>query len=185
MMKIMIDAGHGPETAGKRSPDEVLREFSFNNAVANLVKQYLVKEGLTVFFAHNEHKDVPLSERTSYANKMNVDAFISIHANAYGTNWNSANGIETYIYPTASKGSVVLASLVQRSLISACNRTDRGVKKANFAVLRETRMPAVLIECGFMTNRQEAALLLNQAYRQQCARAISFAITAWVYRGKV
>ncbi|WP_203248696.1 N-acetylmuramoyl-L-alanine amidase family protein [Sporosarcina beigongshangi] len=185
MMKIMIDAGHGPETAGKRSPDGVLREFSFNNAVANLIKQYLVEEGLTVFFAHDEKRDVPLLERTNHANKMNVDAFISIHANAYGANWNNANGIETFIYSAASKGSVALASLAQSSLISACNRTDRGVKKENFAVLRETRMPAILVECGFMTNRQEATLLLNRAYRQQCAKAISFAVTAWAYRGKV
>lgn len=185
MMKIMIDAGHGPETAGKRSPDGLLREFSFNSTVANLVQQYLVEEGLSVFFAHNERKDVSLAERTKSANRMRVDAFISIHANAYGTDWNHANGIETYIYPTASKESNVLASLVQDSLIMACNRTDRGVKKADFAVLRDTQMPAILIECGFMTNRQDAALLLRQAYRKQCARAISFAIMAWVYRGKV
>jgi N-acetylmuramoyl-L-alanine amidase len=184
MMKIMIDAGHGPETAGKRSPDGLLREFSFNSAVANLVKQYLVEEGVTIFFAHDERKDVSLSERTNYANRMNVDAFISIHANAYGAGWNHANGIETYVYPSASKESRVLASLVQASLITACNRTDRGVKMANFAVLRETRMPAILIECGFMTNREETALLLKKAYRKQCAKAISFAITSWMYREK-
>ncbi|WP_318616735.1 N-acetylmuramoyl-L-alanine amidase [Sporosarcina sp. YIM B06819] len=185
MMKIMIDAGHGPETAGKRSPDGLLREFSFNSAVANLIQQYLMEEGLTVYFAHDEQKDVSLAERTRYANKMQVEAFISIHANAYGTNWNLANGIETYAYLTASQESLALASLIQRSLIMACNRTDRGVKKADFAVLRETNMPAVLIECGFMTHRQEAALLLQKAYRKQCAKAISFAITAWAYRGKL
>ncbi len=184
-MKIMIDAGHGPETAGKRSPDGVLREFNFNNAVAHLVRQSLSEDGVTVYFSHHELKDIPLTERTKYANQMKVDAFISIHANAYGTDWNQANGIETYTYLTASKESLALASLVQQSMITACKRTNRGVKKANFAVLRETKMPAVLVECGFMTNEQEAALLRNKAYRQQCARAISFAITAWAYRGKV
>lgn len=184
-MKIIIDAGHGPETVGKRSPDGLLREFSFNNAVANLVQQYLVEEGLSVFFAHNEQQDVSLVDRTNFANRIKVDAFISIHANAYGTNWNQANGIETYVYPTASKESTALASLVQNSLITACNRTNRGIKKANFAVLRETKMPAILIECGFMTNRQEAALLLQKTYRQQCAKAISFAVTSWAYRGKI
>ena len=185
MMKIMIDAGHGPDTAGKQSPDGLLREFSFNNAVANLLQHYLTDEGLTVFLAHDERKDVSLTERTNFANRMKVDAFISIHANAYGTNWNQANGIETYTYLTASKESLALASLVQRSLLTACNRPDRGVKKANFAVLRDTKMPAILIECGFMTNQQEAALLLQKAYRQQCAKAIAFAVTAWIYRGKV
>ncbi|MCG7336228.1 N-acetylmuramoyl-L-alanine amidase [Sporosarcina sp. ACRSM] len=184
MTKIMIDAGHGPETAGKRSPDGALREFNFNRAVAELVKKELAAEGIVVSYAHDDQKDVPLSERTQKANKLNVDAFVSIHANAYGSGWNSANGIETYIYPTASKGSQLLAELAQRSLITACNRVDRGVKKGNFAVLRDTKMPAILIECGFMTNREEAVLLLQQTYRKQCAKAITFAILAWVYRGK-
>lgn len=184
MTTIMIDAGHGPETAGKRSPDGVLREFSFNSAVAILVKRYLVEEGMTVVFSHKEQEDITLSERTKLANRLKVDAFVSIHANAFGNDWNNANGIETFVYPAASKESVTLASLMQKSLITACNRADRGVKKADFAVLRETRMPAVLIECGFMTHREEAALLMNKAYRVQCAKAIAFAITAWVYRGK-
>jgi N-acetylmuramoyl-L-alanine amidase len=180
----MIDAGHGPETAGKRSPDGALREFSFNSAAANLVKQYLIEEGVRVVFSHSEREDITLSERTKLANRLSVDAFVSIHANAFGVDWNNANGIETFVYPTASKESVALASLVQKSLLSACNRADRGVNKADFAVLRETRMPAVLIECGFMTHREEAALLMSKSYRVQCAKAIAFAITAWVYRGK-
>lgn len=140
-MKIMIDAGHGPETAGKRSPDGLLREFSFNSAVANLVQQYLVEEGLNVFFAHNEQQDVSLAERTNFANRMKVDAFISIHANAYGTDWNQANGIETYVYPTASKESTALASLVQHSLITACNRTNRGVKKQTLLFYAKLKCP--------------------------------------------
>jgi len=79
---------------------------------------------------------------------------------------------------------MTLASLTQDALIVACERADRGVKKANYAVLRETRMPAVLIECGFMTNREEAALLMSNAYRVQCARAIAFALSTWIYLGK-
>ena len=84
----------------------LLREFSFNSAVANLVKQYLVEEGLHVFFAHNEREDVHFTERTKRANRLSVDAFVSIHANAFGGDWNNANGIETFVYPTASKESV-------------------------------------------------------------------------------
>lgn len=184
MTTIMLDAGHGPNTAGKRSPDGVLREFHFNNAVAQLVKHHLVKEGMTVLFSHNEQRDVPLAARTKLANQRNADAFVSIHANAYGNSWNSANGIETYVYPSAMKQSIALATLTQNALIIACKRRNRGVKKANFAVLRETRMPAILIECGFMTNREEAALLLSNSYRQQSAQAIASAITTWIRRGK-
>lgn len=184
MPTIIIDAGHGPNTAGKRSPDGLLREFNFNKAVADFVQQSLIKEGLTVHFAHDNKIDVPLTNRANFANNMHADAFVSIHANAHGADWNNTNGIETYIYPTASQQSKVLASLLQGSLIAACHRTDRGVKTANFAVLRETHMPAALIECGFMTNREENALLLSKTYREQCAKAITFAITAWLYRGK-
>ncbi|WP_255485818.1 N-acetylmuramoyl-L-alanine amidase [Sporosarcina sp. BP05] len=184
MTTLLIDAGHGPETAGKRSPDGLLREFSFNSAVADLVKQFLIEEGFTVIFAHKAQEDVPLTTRIKLANSLTVDAFVSIHANAFGNDWNSANGIETFVYPTASKASIALASLVQSALITACNRTDRGVKKANYAVLRETRIPAILIECGFMTNREEAALLMRKAYRLQCARAIAHALSTWIYRGK-
>ncbi|KXH79285.1 N-acetylmuramoyl-L-alanine amidase [Sporosarcina sp. HYO08] len=183
-MKILLDAGHGPETPGKRSPDGRLREFSFNQAVAVSVARYLTFEGMSVTFSHRPERDVPLGNRISLANKTNVDAFVSIHANAYGTTWNDAKGIETFVYPTASKQSFALAKGIQQSMIIACNRVDRGVKTANFAVLRETRMPAVLVECGFMTNREEATLLMQKAYREQCAKAIAFAILSWKYRGK-
>lgn len=183
-MKIIIDAGHGPETPGKRSPDGSLREFQFNAAVAQLVKPLLIAKGIHVLFSHEMDKDVPLAERISLANRLQVDAFVSIHANAFGSEWNSANGIETYVYPKASAASAALAHLLQPSLVLACNRKDRGVKTANFAVLRDTKMPAVLIECGFMTNREEANLLKQPTYQLQCAEAIAFSIQAWRLRGK-
>ncbi|MDW0115285.1 N-acetylmuramoyl-L-alanine amidase [Sporosarcina saromensis] len=182
MTILLIDAGHGPNTPGKRSPDGLLREFTFNAAVANLTKQHLIAKGITVRFAHDKTRDVPLTERTTYANRQQVAAFISIHANAYGNTWNAAQGIETYIYPTAGTQTQLLANLLHTSLLTACNRKDRGIKKANFAVLRETTMPAVLLECGFMTNREEAQLLLDPKYQQQCANAIAFGVLAWLYR---
>jgi N-acetylmuramoyl-L-alanine amidase len=64
LTKIMIDAGHGPNTAGKRSPDGTLREFSFNSAVADLVKNYLTEEGFTIIFSHKAQEDVSLTART-------------------------------------------------------------------------------------------------------------------------
>lgn len=184
MAKILLDAGHGPATPGKRSPDGKLLEFSFNSAVVGMVHHYLLSEGVEVVFSHSTNRDVPLTERTTLANKLNVDAFVSIHANAFGNEWNAAQGIETYIYPKASKQSEALADVIHTSLIAACRRKDRGIKTANFAVLRDTKMPAILVECGFMTNREEADLLLQKAYRQQCARAIAFGILAWLSHGK-
>ncbi len=87
---LLIDAGGGPETAGKPSPDGLLREFSFNSAVADLVKHYLIEEGFTVIFAHKTQEDVSLFTRVKLANSHNVDAFVSIHTNAFDNDWNCA-----------------------------------------------------------------------------------------------
>ena len=180
MKKIIIDAGHGPQTAGKRSPDGTLREFMFNEAVAMRLKKLLIAEGITVIFSHDNTRDVSLSERITLANKLKVDAFVSIHANAYGTDWNAANGIETYTCIQPSKASVVMTTQVQQALQMHTSRKDREVKKGNFAVLRETTMPAILVECGFMTNKEEANLLKSQSYQQQCAQAIAFGVLCWL-----
>ena len=173
-MRIVIDAGHGPETPGKRSPDGSLREYQFNSAVARYVEEALLHyEGVEILFTHDDNRDVPLKERTDRANACNADLFVSIHANAAGDGgWNSAQGIETYVYTTRPPAAVTLANAVQRNLIRMTGRPDRGVKSANFHVLRETKMPAILVECGFMTNREECELLKSDAYRRKCAEAI-------------
>lgn len=178
-MKIIIDAGHGPTTAGKRSPDGRLREFHFNSAVADEVKKRLLLDGHTVIFSHHPEVDVPLHERTQLANRLKADLFISIHANAAGSGFNGASGIETFTYSHPQKASEQLAEAVQLALCLAVKRPDRGVKKADFAVLRDTHMPAILVECGFMTNREELALLQSAVYRKRCATAITFAVNCY------
>ncbi|UII55576.1 N-acetylmuramoyl-L-alanine amidase [Cytobacillus spongiae] len=171
-MKMMIDAGHGYNTPGKRSPDG-LREYEFNRAVANYVKLFLENyQNVTVYFAHSDQRDVPLTERTDRANALKVDCFVSIHANAYGSGWNSADGIETYVYTTKPREAYELALKIQKYIIASTGRDNRGVKTADFHVLRETNMTAVLVECGFMTNQEEAKLLRSDAYRRTCADAI-------------
>jgi len=174
-MKIVIDAGHGQETPGKRSPDGSLREYQFNSAVARYVADELLHgyEDVEILFTHDDSRDVPLKERTDRANAWGADVFVSIHANAYGDGgWNNAKGIETYVYTTRPAAALKLAEAVHRNLIRATGRPDRGVKTANFHVLRETKMPAILVECGFMTNREECELLKSDAYRRKCAEAI-------------
>lgn len=176
-MKIMIDAGHGPNTSGKRSPDGRIREFHFNAAVAGEVKKRLMLDGHSVFFSHQQDKDVPLHERTALANRLGADLFVSIHANAFGSFFNDTNGIETFTYTKPSTASSKFAASIQQALVMSTHRKNRGVKKADFAVLRDTRMPAVLIECGFMTHREEAELLKMETYRKRCASAIAFGIS--------
>ncbi|MFD0588003.1 N-acetylmuramoyl-L-alanine amidase [Paenibacillus sp. GCM10027627] len=179
-MKIAIDAGHGLHTAGKRCPDDSMREFQFNCEVARLIyeeiKVYTTVEGgaVQVCYIHAEDgaRDVPLHERVKSANEWKADIYVSIHANAAGTGWNDANGIETFTAKTCSDTSSVLAKAVQKRLVEATGRKDRGVKREDFTVIAKTDMPAILVEAGFMTNREEAALLKSTDYRKTVAAAV-------------
>lgn len=172
-MKIMFDAGHGYNTSGKRSPDG-FQEYEFNRSVANLAKKLLESyKDVKVYVAHSDKKDVPLKERTDKANRLGVDLYVSIHANAQGSGgWTNARGIETYIHPSRTKIASALAKRVQQNLVIATGLIDRGVKTSDFHVLRETKAEAILIECGFMTNREEVKLLRSETFQKTCAEAI-------------
>lgn len=171
-MKMMLDAGHGYNTPGKRSPDG-FQEYEFNRKVASYAKMFLeTYQNMTVYLAHSDQEDVPLIERTDAANRLQVDAFVSIHANAYGNTWNDADGIETYVYLTKPSLAYELAQKIQQYLLAETGLRDRGVKTADFHVLRETKMTAVLAECGFMTNQKEESLIRSDAYQRTCADAI-------------
>jgi N-acetylmuramoyl-L-alanine amidase len=169
----MLDAGHGYNTPGKRSPDG-MREYEFNRAVANYAKQLLANyKNVTVYFSHSDQRDVSLKARTDQANNLNVDIFVSIHANAFGGGgWSSVGGIETFVYPTRPPIAYQLAQKIQRNLVISTGLDNRGVKTADFHVLRETKMDAVLVECGFMTNREEVRLLRSETYRRTVAEGI-------------
>ncbi|WP_018394576.1 N-acetylmuramoyl-L-alanine amidase [Bacillus sp. 37MA] len=168
-MKIAIDAGHGWNTPGKRTPDG-MREYEFNRETALLLRENINADTL---FVHHDSYDIPLAKRVQKANEARADLYVSIHANAYGEGWTSAHGIETYVYTSRPAAALKIAQSVQHELVAATGRRDRGVKASNFYVLRKTNMPAILIEAGFMTNREEAALLKTSQYRQTCARAIA------------
>ena len=175
-MKIMLDAGHGLNTPGKRSPDG-LKEYEFNRRVAAYTKEYLnAFKNVTVYYAHSDARDIPLKERTDKANHLKVDAYVAIHANAYGSTWNEAGGIETYVYTTKPVGACQLAQKIQKNLVAFTGLANRGIKTADFHVLRETNMTAVLAECGFMTNRKEARLMHTATYQKKCAQAITKAM---------
>lgn len=174
--KIAIDAGHGPNTGGKRTPDDSMREFHFNSVTARYVRDELEKyEGVEVLFTHADDgsRDVPLKERTDKANAWMADALVSIHANAYGSTWNDAQGIETFVYTSRPTEAVKLAEAVQQHLLMETGRKNRGVKADNLHMVRESHMTAILVECGFMTNKTEAELLKSDSYRRACAKAIA------------
>ncbi|TFD95829.1 N-acetylmuramoyl-L-alanine amidase [Jeotgalibacillus sp. R-1-5s-1] len=180
MTRIVLDAGHSYNTPGKRSPDG-MREYAFNRAVCQAARKKLESQGIQTIMTHHDDRDIPLKERTNLANREKATLFISIHANAYGSgSWNDIHGIETYIHQENDPQSRSLAEAVHYSLIKETRRKDRGIKMADFHVLRETVMPAVLIECGFMTNREEKKLLASENYRILCGHTIAASILTFL-----
>lgn len=169
-VKICIDAGHGSNTAGKRSPDGSLREYEFNRDVANRIKNILVAHGVEVILTCGDDYDIPLQQRCDIANQLKADYFVSIHANAYGTDWNDAKGWEIYVVAKGGRAEE-LAETIHEYSIAELGLKDRGVKTADFYVLKHTNMPAVLIEHGFYTNKAECALLKDSDFRQKCAES--------------
>ena len=169
-MRICLDAGHGKETAGKRSPDGTLLEYGFNRDVANRLKTILERYGIEVLLTCDDEHDVDLKTRCMYANDNKCDYFVSIHANAHEEYWTDANGWEIYIVGKGGKAEK-LAECIRKHSIPMLGLKDRGVKVSNFTVLKDTDMPAVLIEHGFYTNKEEVEKLKTDEFRQKCAIA--------------
>jgi N-acetylmuramoyl-L-alanine amidase len=175
LFKISLDAGHGKNTPGKRVPDNSMHEWDFNAAVVSKMQLELANyEGVAVLRVDDPtgKTDVSLKTRTDRVNAWGSNVHVSVHANASGDVWSSAHGIETFTYTSPSKVSNALAEKVQKSIIKATGLADRGVKKADFHMVRETHMPSILCECGFMSNKEEAALLKSDAYQKKVALAI-------------
>lgn len=167
-MKIMLDAGHGYSTPGKRSPDG-MKEYEFNRAVAYVMRDELAKyEGVEVRFAHSDSRDVPLTERTNAANAWGADLYFSIHANANTGKMGDWGGIDTFVYVTRPAEATRLANAVQSNLIAATKLRDRGVKFQDFHVLREAKMTSILVEHGFMDSTTDLPYLKSNEYRQLC-----------------
>ena len=179
-MKICLDYGHSAQTKGKRSPDSSLMEYEFNRDVGRRLKAILERHGVEVIETVTDDTDVSLPERCNIANKNNADYFVSIHANADGNgyNWTSAKGWEIYIVGKGGKAEKLAKSIQESS--RELGLIDRGVKVANFQVLRDTNMPAVLIEHGFYTNKEECELLKTDEFRQKCAEVDARGILSYL-----
>lgn len=133
---IAIDDGHGAETPGKRSPafpdGSVLKENQFNSRTAELLAEALMRCGFATLMVAPEESDTPLKTRVMRANEARADAYISIHANAYGSGWNAANGVETWIYEKimGQSNTYLFAQSVHEAFAAASGRKDRGLKRS-------------------------------------------------------
>ena len=171
-MLVCIDPGHGGSDPGAVSKDGA-QEKVVNLFVAQRIKTYLERAGAKVLMARTDDSDVGLADRAAKANQAKCDYFVSIHANAADAE--SANGYEVFHYP-GSSGGASLANKVSRTYKVASGMPLRRVTSANFQVLRDTLMPAILIELGFLTSPLDLALLKEPAFLDKVALGIAFGV---------
>jgi N-acetylmuramoyl-L-alanine amidase len=167
---VIIDAGHGGFDRGG-IPRQRVPESMMNLDVAQRLKAVLQAYGYHVVMTRDSDVFVTLGTRVAVANSYRDAIFVCIHFNA--TPRSSASGIETYFY---SSQSLPLASAIHYYVAGGAPSANRGVRRRGFYVLRNTRIPSVLVECGFLTNPTEAQYAQNSAYRQKLALEIAHGI---------
>lgn len=179
VLKIAIDAGHGYNTAGKRCLKSIdvkqTREWTLNSRIAEKLGALLKSYGCEVLRTDDTtgKTDVGLEERCDKANKWGADVFISIHHNA-GINGGNGGGTQVYYYSSDSKrhtqAQALYDAIIKRTGLVG-NRSSKVVKKA-FTVIANTKMPAFLLENGFMDSTKDTPVILTEAHADRTAQGI-------------
>ena len=203
---IVLDPGHGGHDRGAQGRTGIEKTLTLD--LAKRLQNHLAPTGLRIWITRTSDRFISLDGRPAYAKQKNADLFVSIHLNSAGIG-SSAQGIETYSLSPAGavstsapfrswrsaqqEGSetgnrhdaqnIWLAHCIQKSLLRATGAPDRGVRRARFAVLCAAPCPAVLVECGFLSNAAEERKLLEPAYRDRLAKAMADGILS--YRASV
>lgn len=196
-MKILIDAGHGIDTPGKRSPDGKFREYLWNRQVADRVLARLRVLGIDADLVVTETNDITLRTRAMRVNRVcdrlgasNV-LLLSIHSNAAGdgTHWTTAQGWECHTSPGKTKSDDLAECLYgsfSRTFPDRKMRRDLtdgdSDKESNFYILTKTKCPAVLLENFFFDNRAECAWLLEDRTKDRIADAIVGGVMSYLRR---
>ncbi|HEU0275652.1 MAG TPA: N-acetylmuramoyl-L-alanine amidase [Candidatus Udaeobacter sp.] len=166
-LTVVIDAGHGGYDRGG-IPGQRVSEKEMTLDVAQRLKKVLSSNGYHVVMTRDSDVFVPLGTRVAIANAYPGAIFVSIHFNS--AKRSGAGGIETYFY---SRDSLQLASAIHYYVAGGAPSSNRNVRRRGYYVLRKTRVPAVLVECGFLTNPTEAAYAQTASYRQKLAEEIA------------
>ena len=196
---VVLDPGHGGKDTGALSPRKVYEKLAVLS-ISKRVKAHLEEKKITVRMTRTTDVYPELQERSDFATKVGADLFISIHAD--GAADSSANGVETFVMTAAGCDSTnhygqggdkspkrgnqydvanaVLGFSIQSNLLKTSKRSDRGLRRARFAVLKKAPCPAALVECGFLTNPEEEALMIDPTYREAVARGISNGIIGYI-----
>lgn len=179
--RIVIDAGHGGRDPG--AVREGVEEKSINLRLATRLVPLLEARGFEVILTREDDRALSLDARADKVRAENGDLFLSIHQNAAANT--GAQGLEVYFFPDA-RYAVPAMHLAHAILSSVLIRTgglgtaeDRGIKRAGFRVLRKADCPAVLLECGFLSNEQERMKLMQDAYLDKLAEGIATGFEAY------
>ena len=172
---VIIDPGHGGKDSGAIGIGGVL-EKDVILPISKRITEVLERNGIQVIMTRDSDYFVTLPGRVTMAEQANADVFVSIHANSAGANRPEVSGLETYHYDSGLR----LAQIVHSKILQSLNVRDRKVRKARFYVLRKTSMPAILVETGFLTGRDDVAKLRTSAYQNQMADAIAQGILQYL-----
>lgn len=181
---VLVDAGHGGHDGGAVANGCIEKHLTLE--IARKVRDELISHGFRVVMTRERDAFLPLEERAALTEKLGAEAFVSVHINTDGSG-SDAEGLETYF---AGKPSLTvmrktgvklenevmsekLALLVQRCTCDEAQVANRGTKQRDYAVIEEARCPAVLVECGFLTNTTESRRLKDKAHQQKLARGIA------------
>jgi len=173
---ITVDPGHGGKDSGARSPNRDIYEKELTLLIATELSDYLRAQGATVIMTRTDDTYIPLTDRADMANNNNSDFFISIHINSNVVN-NSRSGTTTY-YHGHEEMAHVLAECVQAEIVKVSGLPSLGVAsdlsryETGFSVLRNSRMPAILVETGFLNNTTDRAEMVTREFQKRVARAI-------------
>jgi N-acetylmuramoyl-L-alanine amidase len=171
-----IDPGHGGRDPGAIGIGG-LREKDVVLPISLEVARILSEAGVSVLMTRSDDRFISLQGRAAMANQARSTLFVSIHANAISMSRPDVNGVETYFFSGRSRN---FANTVHQSIMNQIRIGNRGVKQARFYVLRNTSMPSILVEVGFVTGAQDAPRLADPAFRDQMARAIADGILRYV-----
>lgn len=193
-MVIVIDAGHGGRDSGKVAVDNVTYEKDVNLAIAYKLKSYLEAEGITVIMTRetddglyvesdSNKKAADLRRRIEIIERASPVLVISIHQNSYHEAY--VRGAQTFYYTTSEEGKE-LAEIIQAQLCLSLDPENERKAKANdsYYLLKKTSVPIVIVECGFLSNPEEAALLITKDYQDRVAFQIHLGVMQYLNQKK-
>ncbi len=175
---VVIDPGHGGSDPGAIGIGGI-KETDVVLEVSKIVKKLLTDKGVKVLLTRKNEIDLDLPLRVSFANNTDADIFVSIHANASRGKRRDINGLETFYY-RGWRGRLLAKKIQKQILKVSPGSPDRGVKQGRFYVIKNTSMPAVLVEIGFLTGRLDARRLEKATHRKRLAYAIAKGILEYL-----